>query len=451
MVNLLRSLSLLLSAGAAYASLQIVPGATVTGANTGAHVQAHGAGVIEVDGTYYLIGEDKTTGSAFQNINCYSSKDLVSWTYVGALLSRTASGDLGPSRVVERPKVIYNSSTRKYVMYLHIDDSSYGEAKVGVATGDSVCGKYTYISSWRPLGFQSRDIGLYQDDDGKAYLLTEDRANGLRIDALTSDYLNVSSAVYTFGSYEAPAIVKKNGYYFLFASKLTGWNANDNVYTYSTSLSSGWSAWATFATAGSNTYTSQTNYVLPVSNSLTMYMGDRWVSTNLMASTYVWLPLTFSGTKVTMANQVNWIPNVASGGAWTVGPSESQAEGEAATLTNGAKTVTCSGCSGGSAAGYIGGSTGGTVTFNGVVSSAATTSSIRIKYQNGDSSQRYADVSCNGVKQKVAFLPTASGNGTPGSSVVNCALRSGSDNVVVVSQTDGTYGPDVDRIMVPAS
>lgn len=402
----------------------------------------------------------------------------MSWTYVGALLSRTASGDLGPNRVVERPKVIYNSSTKKYVLYLHIDDSSYGEAKVGVATGDSVCGKYTYISSWRPLGFQSRDIGLYQDDDGKAYLLTEDvsfivlllivlltllspshidqyrlsqRANGLRIDALTSDYLNVSSAVYTFGSYEAPAIVKKNGYYFLFASKLTGWNANDNVYTYSTSLSSGWSAWATFATAGSNTYTSQTNYVLPVSSSLTMYMGDRWVSTNLMASTYVWLPLTFSGTKVTMANQVNWIPNVASGGAWTVGPSESQPEGEAAVLTNGAKTVTCSGCSGGEAAGYIGGSTGGTVTFNGVVSSAATTTTIRVKYENGDSSQRYAVVSCNGVTQKVAFLPTASGTGTPGSSVVNCALKSGSDNVVVVSQTDGTYGPDVDRIMVPAS
>lgn len=43
-----------------------------------------------------------------------------------------------------------------------------------MATGDSVCGKYTYISSWRPLGQQSRDIGLYQDDDGKAYLLTED-------------------------------------------------------------------------------------------------------------------------------------------------------------------------------------------------------------------------------------------------------------------------------------
>lgn len=123
---------------------------------------------------YYLIGEDHTDGSAFLNVNCYSSTDLVSWAYVGALLSRTSSGDLGPSRVVERPKVIYNSSTKKYVLWMHIDSSSYGEAKVGVATGDTVCGEYDYLGSWQPLGYQSRDIGLFQDDDGSAYLLTED-------------------------------------------------------------------------------------------------------------------------------------------------------------------------------------------------------------------------------------------------------------------------------------
>jgi beta-xylosidase len=137
-------------------------------------VQAHGAGIIQVGSTYYLIGEDKTNGSAFQNVNCYSSTDLVQWTYVGALLSQTSSGDLGPNRVVERPKVIYNSSTKKYVLYMHIDNSGYSEAKVGVATGDTVCGKYTYLRSWQPLGFQSRDIGLFQDDDGSAYLLSED-------------------------------------------------------------------------------------------------------------------------------------------------------------------------------------------------------------------------------------------------------------------------------------
>ncbi|KAF7534704.1 hypothetical protein G7054_g6015 [Neopestalotiopsis clavispora] len=439
-----------LAATVARATLQIVPGATWTATNTLKHVQAHGAGVIQVGSTYYLIGEDKTNGSAFQNINCYSSTNLVEWTYVGALLSQTSSGDLGPSRVVERPKVIYNSSTKKYVLYMHIDSSDYSEAKVGVATSDTVCGKYSYISSWRPLGYQSRDMGLFQDDDGKAYLLTEDRANGLRIDALTSDYLNVTSATYLWSdSIEAPAILKKNGYYFMFGSHLTGWSPNDNVYSYATSLSGPWSSWATFATAGSNTYTSQTNYVLPLGSSA-IYMGDRWVSSNLMRSTYVWLPLTISGTSISMANYVNWVPNV-SAGTWAAGPSETQPEGESATLAGGATSVTCSGCSGSAAAGYIGGSSGGSVTFSGVSSSASTKTTIRIKYENGNTGQRFAKVTVNGVAQTVAFLPSEDGN-SPASSVVHAQLTSGSSNTVVIAGVgDGTYGPDVDRIMVPSS
>jgi beta-xylosidase len=102
-------------------------------------MQAHGGGLIKVNDTYYLVGEDHTSGSAFQNVNCYSSLDLVQWSYVGALLSRTASGDLGPNRIVERPKVIYNDKTKKYVLWMHADSSNYGDAKVGVATGDTVC------------------------------------------------------------------------------------------------------------------------------------------------------------------------------------------------------------------------------------------------------------------------------------------------------------------------
>ena len=53
---------------------------------------------------------------------------------------------------------------------------------MGVATSPTVCGHYTYRGSFRPLGFQSRDIGLFQDEDGTAYLLSEDREHGLRID-----------------------------------------------------------------------------------------------------------------------------------------------------------------------------------------------------------------------------------------------------------------------------
>lgn len=72
-------------------------------------------------------------------------KDLVQWTFENELLTRQDSGDLGPDRVVERPKVIYNEETSTYVLWLHIDDSSYGEAKTGVATSSSVCGTYSYL------------------------------------------------------------------------------------------------------------------------------------------------------------------------------------------------------------------------------------------------------------------------------------------------------------------
>src|SRR4051812_21318223 len=72
-------------------------------------------------------------------------QDLVQWTFVNKLLTVQASGDLGPNRVVERPRVIYNDATGKYVMWMHIDSSSYSEAKVGVATSSSVCGTYSYM------------------------------------------------------------------------------------------------------------------------------------------------------------------------------------------------------------------------------------------------------------------------------------------------------------------
>ncbi|KAI1112338.1 carbohydrate-binding module family 35 protein [Nemania sp. NC0429] len=446
MRSLRAGLLLLAATTTTNATLQIIPGGTWTATNTGAHVQAHGAGAIKVGSTYYIVGEDKTEGSAFQKINCYSSTNLVEWTYVGALLSRTSSGDLGPNRVVERPKVIYNDSTKKYVLYMHIDSSSYGEAKVGVATGDSVCGSYTYRGSFQPLGFQSRDLGLFKDDDGSAYLLTEDRANGLRIDQLSADYLSVAKSTYLWrDSIEAPAILKRQGTYYMFGSKLTGWDPNDNVYSTATSLSGPWSSWKTFADSGSNTYASQTNYVLPFGDGA-IYMGDRWVSSNLMRSTYVWLPLTFSGTTVSMKNYVNWTPNVGAG-TWAAGPAETQPEAEAAAMAGGARTLSCSACSGGTSVGYVGGSSGGSVTFSGVSSGAATKSSVRIKYLNGDSSQRYATVTVNGAAQKLAFLPTA--GGTPGTSVLNVNLQSGATNTVVITTTDGTWGPDIDRIMVP--
>jgi hypothetical protein len=131
----------------------------------------------------------------------------------------------------------------------------------------------------------------------------------------------------------------------------------------------------------------------------------------------------------------------------TSAPAETIYEGESATLSGGAKSVSCSACSTGKAAGYIGGTNNGAVTFSNIQLSAATRTTIRIKYQNGDKSQRFADISVNGAAaQRIAFLPAS---GDPGSSSINVDLKAGANEVKIAGIGGGAWGPDVDRLMVP--
>jgi hypothetical protein len=282
---------------------------------SGAQITAHGGQILQEGSTYYWIGEADTSGGGFAGINCYSSTNLTSWTFVGDILPPQSSGDLESSDLVERPKVLYNSSTGNYVMWMHIWN---GDA-VGYATSSSVCGTYTYLGSSQPLGNESFDIGSFQDTDGTAYLLSANYDNGIIVYQMSSDYLSpvsIVDGVSTWGDREAPAMFKANGYYFLICSHETGWSSNDDQYSYATSISGPWSALADFANAGTDTYNSQSTYVLPVTGSsgtVYMYMGDRWDSSDITDSTYVWLPLSISGTSLSMPFYASWNLNITAG------------------------------------------------------------------------------------------------------------------------------------------
>ncbi|WP_333735890.1 RICIN domain-containing protein [Streptomyces sp. IBSBF 2806] len=322
--------ALLLPAASAHAAtVSFTLGATRTDQN-GNTLQLHGLGIVKVGSTWYGFGEDKTgetsTDTSFQDVPCYTSTDLADWTYQGQALSRQSSGDLGPSRIVERPKVIHNASTGMYVMYTHIDSMNYSDARVGVATSSTPCGPYTYRGSFRPMGNLSRDLGLFQDTDGTGYLLSEDRNNGLRVYRLSADYLSVDSLVTTLGSsgsgsVESPAMLKINGMYYVFGSHLTGWSLNDNIYATATSLNGPWSAFRNFAAPGTHTYGSQTANVITVqgaSGTTYLYAGDRWDTSNLGESKLIWLPLTIRGTTVNLGQYPTWSLDV-SAGTWTPG------------------------------------------------------------------------------------------------------------------------------------
>lgn len=282
----------------------------------GAGVHAHGGGMIKVGDYYYWFGENRHDDHTFRYVSVYRSTDLRTWQLRNHVLRQTSSPELAVANI-ERPKVLYNPATGKYVLWMHWENGvDYGQARVAVATSDTVDGDYTYLGSFRPLGNDSRDMTVYRDDDGTAYLISSTRVNAdLNIYRLTADYTGVAALVRTLwpGNYrEAPAMFKRNGVYFLVTSGATGWQPNQARYATASSITGTWTAPVNFG--DSITYGSQPAYVLPVQGTATtsyLYLGDRWASAwggRVNESRYVWLPLTFpSNTSLSMS----WHPQVS--------------------------------------------------------------------------------------------------------------------------------------------
>jgi hypothetical protein len=282
---------------------------------SGNPLHAHGGGMIKVGGYYYWFGENRNDNNTFRYVSVYRSTDLRNWEFRNNVLTQSSAAELNVSNI-ERPKVIYNSSTGQYVLWMHWENGSdYGQARVAVATSSTVDGNYTYRGSFRPLGYDSRDMTVFRDDDGSAYLISATRVNAdLNIYRLTSDYLGVASLVQTLwvGQYrEAPAMFKRNGVYFLFTSGATGWSPNQARYATASSVTGGWTSPTNVG--NSITYGSQSAYVVPVQGTSTtsyLYLGDRWAGAwggKANDSKYVWLPLSFpSNTSLSMT----WYPRV---------------------------------------------------------------------------------------------------------------------------------------------
>jgi hypothetical protein len=202
-------------------------------------------------------------------------------------------------------------------MWMHWENGDhYGEAKVGVAVSDNVCGPYTYVKTFRPYedrgvydgweqrpGYMSRDSTLFLDDDGKGYFISSSNDNkDMRFYLLTDDFLDVDHIIATHfvgQSRESPAVFKRNGVYFVVTSGTTGWSPNQQKYAWSYSLESGWS-WM-YNVGDFWGFASQSTYVQPVQSSTGstsyMYMGDRWAGAWGKGvndgSGYVWLPIDF--------------------------------------------------------------------------------------------------------------------------------------------------------------
>jgi len=294
-------------------------------------INAHGGGILYHEGTYYWYGEYKGDSTYWNpkvpswecyrteagGVACYSSQNLVDWKFEGVVLPSDTvdvTSDLHYSNVLERPKVIYNDKTGKFVMWLHVDSHDYAKAAAGVAVSDTPNGKFEYLGSMRPNNAMSRDMTLFKDDDGKAYHVYSSEENKtLYISLLTDDYLKPTGKFtrnFIDQSREAPAVFKRNNKYYILSSGCTGWDPNQAEYAMAESMLGEWMVMGNPCSGkdADMTFYGQSTNAVKVEGKKDAYiaMFDKWNKTDLIDSRYIWLPIKFDGDSIDIAWQSEW-------------------------------------------------------------------------------------------------------------------------------------------------
>ena len=264
--------------------------------------------------------------------------------------------------VTERPKMIYNESTKQFVLFWHADGplynnkdlsdwvaggcvgncpaSRYSRAMVGIATSDSPFGPFTVQNVIRMnydatlnanrLG-EARDMTVFVDtgvdknNDGAddAYVIYSSEMNaklyvsllnkdytGLAAEADRADDTQFAARIVTDNSREAPAMFKYGGYYYLITSGTDGWNSTAHIYYRSKNVLSGWEKIGNPAKNDTGKmFNTQVTYVLPVDaeNGKFIYMADRWNGSNLTDSRTIWLPIQMNtDSTLSVLGEKNW-------------------------------------------------------------------------------------------------------------------------------------------------
>jgi hypothetical protein len=341
--------------------------------NHGVHINAHGGGVLFHAGVYYWFGEHKIAGeagnAAHVGVHAYSSADLYHWKDEGIALqvSDDPQSPVARGCILERPKVIFNPRTKKFVMWFHLEpkDAGYSSALSGVAMADNVTGPFRFVSAFRPNagvwpenvpaelkrplapeetaalakfdlpggpvpyypkqlvfrrdfagGQMARDMTLFVDDDGGAYHLYASEANGtLHISELSNDFLEPAGKfvrIFPGRFHEAPSVFKARGKYFLITSDCSGWAPNSARVSVADHIFGPWEELGN-PCLGTNeqtatTFGAQSTFVLPVQGRTDafIFMADRWHPANAIDGRYVWLPIEFKHGVPTISWHDEW-------------------------------------------------------------------------------------------------------------------------------------------------
>ena len=287
----------------------------------GKHVNAHGGCIIKHGSTWYWYGEARPErGFTSLGVSLYTCEIPApapgepgmtdgggmsyrpefltgkKWVNRGLVLEvvDSAGSPIERGCIIERPKVIYNYKTKKFVMLFHLElkGRGYEAAQVGFAVSDTPEGPFVFHHAQRPNpgvwpagwtaediararkhnpkafgkgrtaawmkavrdgmyvardldgGQMSRDMTVYQDDHSRWWHVYASEENlTLQAAELTEDCLGYTGRYYRIapgGQNEAPVLFKMDGKVWLVCSGCTGWEPNEARMFSADSISGEW-------------------------------------------------------------------------------------------------------------------------------------------------------------------------------------------------------------------
>lgn len=170
----------------------------------------------------YCTNEIFHDGSPLHLIPISKSQDLVHWSYAGDVFSQMP-GWVAPDGGLWAPDIQYFNG--KYYLYYAVSSSTIPGSAIFVTTSESPTGPWTATGTPVVAPSAARktiDPAVVEDDGGQRYLFFGTFEGGIAARELSADGLTslpeTEIQITVPNRYEAPYIVKHDGYYYLLAS-----------------------------------------------------------------------------------------------------------------------------------------------------------------------------------------------------------------------------------------
>lgn len=268
--------------------------------------------------------------ATFEAVTCYSSSDLVNWTFEANVFTKEEAFKTVPKTWVGRLGVAYVKEMKKYAMFVQLGN------QLLIALADSPTGQFTWhqrISMKEMIGTTNTgDQTVFTDEDsGKSYLIYSYGSGRNRIYVseigVKDGMVNLLDCTKVFQgeSREGNCMFKYKGKYYMAASNIYGWDASYAYYLVADDIRGPYlpanDMQVMKGSENDYAHVTQTGFFFNVKGSkqeTVVYCGDRWANFAGNGLGYnQWFPLSFNGAEPYFNSLSSWNIN-AKTGEWKV-------------------------------------------------------------------------------------------------------------------------------------